>query len=260
MKYKHWLLMTTLAVTAVAAQGVVSFATTNSESSIGQVRVQDVASYTTTGAMLVPEQVEVPREVLAAESYVEVPVYYNGKVANNIITFLEKTCNKGNSNEVYVGGYTAVTVKAYAYKTGSNVKVGAVVTYINKDGQTVSDWWDNIEQFYSMEEAENSIAWPTCENYSLNVEEGIAFVMPDQNENDLRIIFEVSGVKSSFSRATNQGVYLLEEAPEVDEDKDEEKPEVDEDKAEEKPEVDEDKEKPNGGLIFIGIPDYSDEP
>lgn len=160
----------------------------------------------------------IPNEVLAAESYIEIPVYFNGQVADAVVTYLEKACNIGNANEVFINGYATLSVKAYAYKTGSNIKVGATISYLTKDHQFVTDWWDNVEQFYSIEEAESAIAWPACDNYALTLNDKITFEMPDQNENDLRLSLSIAGVKTSFSRPTAQGVYLSEDSGVTDKD------------------------------------------
>lgn len=152
--------------------------------------------------------IAVPTEVINANTYVEIPVTYKEAVTPIVSAYLEKSGNHGNSNAFHISGYANFIIKAYAYKTGSNIKVGASISYINTAGNLVTDWWDNIEQFYSVEEAESLIAWPNCSNYALNVEDTIRFEMPDQNENDLRVNLMLSGVKSSFSRPTNQGVAL----------------------------------------------------
>jgi len=237
MKSRRWVSVVTLIVATLTAQSAVTYATTSTivaDQSFCGFEC-GVLGRTTTSTIVADQSEQIPNEVLAAESYVEVPVICNGEEADNVVTFLEKLCNKGNSNEVYVGGYVAINVKAYAYKTGSNIKVGAVITYMNKNGEVVSDWWDNVEQFYSIEEANTYGLWTDNATYTLNLLDNISFTMPDQNENDLRITLELVGMKSTFSRPTNQNVDLLEEVSEGEEDK---VPEVEEDKV---PEVEEDK-------------------
>jgi len=200
MKLKYWLSGIVLTVIAVRCQVITTYGATS------QILNQIPA---------------VPNEVLAAESYVEIPIYYDSEIADSIEVFLEKVCNEGNSNKVYVGGNINLMIKGYAYKTGNNIKIGATLTYKTKDGLVVTDWWDNIEQFNLNSEAETKLYWTNCEGYSLNVEENIRFVLPDQNENDLRLLVTIAGLNSSFSRPTNQGVYLITEEDEDTEDNNE---------------------------------------
>ncbi|MDF2877784.1 MAG: hypothetical protein K0S30_880, partial [Clostridia bacterium] len=150
----------------------------------------------------------IPNEVVG-KTYIEIPVKFKGDITSMISAYVRKAQTTGNANELFdISGYVIFDIKAYAYETGSEVKVGAEITYKDKDGNTQKDWWDNVEQLNK-----SAIGWPSCSGYFITVQDNIRFVEPYQNKTELRIMLEMKGKNSGFSRATNHGVSLSQNAP-----------------------------------------------
>lgn len=132
----------------------------------------------------------VPTEVSSNE-YVEIPIKQNGKV----ISAFKQTMQKGTSS-----GQVVIYVKAYAYKTGNQIKTSTMISYLATDGTMPTEFFDQIGT-YSLEE----IGWPSCSGFYIEPSKKLEFSGPNDNEKRVKVTFKTS-LGDEFYRYTEKDV------------------------------------------------------
>lgn len=150
----------------------------------------------------------VPNAVKSADGgYKQVPVYFNGQQVTEFNVFLRKFNDKGNANELFdISGTATFRVKSYAYKTGSDVKVGTYIECLGTDGKWFEmDWRDREDQISS---GDADAYLKDTKDLSVTIKD-IQFTMPNQNDTDLRVTFYMkTSTGGEFARPTNKNVQF----------------------------------------------------
>lgn len=144
----------------------------------------------------------VPSEVKNAEGYRQLAVTYNGQDGENIQVELKKERTQGNPNEIFsISGIATLRIRAYAYKTGSEIKLGTYVECLGEDGNWFEmDWRDREDQvsIHSLDQLP-----------SITVTD-IDFVSKD-NETDNRLWIKMqASTGGTFERATAKNVQFAQ--------------------------------------------------
>lgn len=150
----------------------------------------------------------IPNEVKSADGgYKQVPVYFNGQQVTEFNVFLRKFNDKGNANELFdISGTATFRVKSYAYKTGSDVKVGTYIECLGTDGKWFEMDWRDREDQISSGDADAYIKG--TKDLSVTIKD-IQFTMPNQNDTDLRVTFYMkTSTGGEFARPTNKNVQF----------------------------------------------------
>lgn len=134
---------------------------------------------------------ELPSE-LTSKKYVEIPVYYGTEQTSIISKELSKTVNG-----ITLKGKAIFYIRAFAYETGDQIKIGSQVNFIGADGKLQQEWWD---QNITTDKA--SVNWPTCDKAYVTVNDDMQFVSKDQNIDETRVVFSMTALGNTFSRAT----------------------------------------------------------
>ena len=132
----------------------------------------------------------IPTEVSGNE-YVEIPIKQNGKVISSI----KQTMQKGTSS-----GQVVIYVKAYAYKTGNQIKTSTMISYLAADGTMPTEFFDQIGT-YSLEE----IGWPSCSGFYIEPSKELEFSGPNDNEKRVKVTLKTS-LGDEFYRYTEKDV------------------------------------------------------
>lgn len=153
--------------------------------------------------------VSVPNQVTSASStYKQIPVYFNGNEVTEFSTGLRKYNDTAvNANEKFdISGIATFRVRAYAYGTGNNVKLGTYIECLGTDGNWFEmDWRDQEDQVNGTDLA---AFIEGNKDVSITITD-IQFTMPNQNENDLRVTFSMeASTGGKFSRPTNKNVQF----------------------------------------------------
>lgn len=134
---------------------------------------------------------ELPSEV-TSKKYMEIPVYYGTEQTSIISKELSKTVN-GTT----LKGKAIFYIRAFIYETGDQVKIGSQVNFIGADGKLQQEWWD---QNITTDKA--SVNWPTCDKVYVTVNDDMQFVSQTQNIDETRVVFSMTALGNTFSRAT----------------------------------------------------------
>ncbi len=165
------------------------------------------------------EELKLPTE-LNDKYYTEIPVYYNGNKVNEVTLHLNKTYTNGGK-QYELNGDVSVKLKGYAYKDGSNVKLGLVYGfygYNNWPGDPVnSNEKDDIvwiQNFYeqvgnhqvslntnNIDEWKNSV---NKNNYTINFEE-IKFRDSSTQGRDVFCVATAKSNNAVFNGSDDQG-------------------------------------------------------
>lgn len=156
----------------------------------------------------------IPNEVANAESYVAVPVKdAQGNIITTISQYVEKVITTGAPNQQCdVRGYTNIGVRAFAYLTGNQVKVGLELSYLDTNGQQVKDWWDGVGVISA-----DTLGYPNVTDLTVEIKDDLQFSMPDQNNNDFRVRFTAAtNYGGVFNRDTTRGIQVGEKVESVE--------------------------------------------
>ena len=132
----------------------------------------------------------VPTEVSGNE-YVQLNVKQDGEVIQEI----QQTLTKGTET-----GTVVIYVKAYAYKTGDQIKTSTVITYLTEEGKMRTEDFDQIGTL-----SQSDIGWPTCKDFYIEVDKPLEFDGPNDNQRRVIVSFKTSTGKS-FYRHTEENV------------------------------------------------------
>lgn len=132
----------------------------------------------------------VPTEV-SSTGYVQLNVKQDGKVIQEI----QQTLTKGTET-----GTVVIYVKAYAYKTGEQIKTSTVITYLTEEGKMRTEDFDQIGTL-----SQSEIGWPTCKDFYIEVDKPLEFDGPNDNQRRVIVSFKTSTGKS-FYRHTEENV------------------------------------------------------
>lgn len=151
----------------------------------------------------------IPSEVKKADGgYKQVPVYFNGAEVTEFNVFLRKYNDTAqNANERFdISGTATFRVRSYAYKTGSDVKVGTYIECLGTDGEWFEMNWRDREDQISSGDADAYLKGE--KDLSVTIKD-IQFTMPNQNDTDLRVTFYMkTSTGGEFSRPTEKNIQF----------------------------------------------------
>ncbi len=148
----------------------------------------------------------VPSEVANADHFKEIPIYYKGERVEVFQEYLRKYNDTAvNENEKFdIKGTATFKVKAYAYQTGNEVKLGTYIQCLGEDGNWFEMNWRDREDQVSTSALQGYIKG--SQSVSITID-NIAFAYPNSNKSDLRLIFKMqASTGGSFQRETAKGV------------------------------------------------------
>ena len=152
-----------------------------------------VLPYQVTYAAAALNAAGIPTEV-ANNTYVEIPVYQDGEEVSMLSQYMEKS-------EEYKG-YANIEVRAFAYQTGTQVKIGVLISYYDEDGNRRDEFFDGV----GVDDPE-TINWPECKGLSVSKNGDFTFSGPNDNEKRILIPF-ITSTGQQFSRYTEKAVLL----------------------------------------------------
>lgn len=151
-----------------------------------------IFSYQLSSASVEMNEAGVPAEV-ADKEYVKIPVYQDGEVTSVISQYMKKGDYKGYAN---------LGVTGYAYKTGSQIKLGVVISYFDENQLFHQEFFDGVGV-----DNPSDVNWPSCEGAYLAVNGAFEFSGQNDNEKRLNIPFRTS-TGQEFARYTEQNLLL----------------------------------------------------
>lgn len=142
----------------------------------------------------------VPSEVKNSEGYQQIAVTYNGQDGENIQVELKKERKQGNPNEIFsISGTATLRIRAYAYKTGSEIKLGTYVECLGEDGNWFEMDWRDREDQVSIDSLDQV---PSITVTDIDFES-----KENKNDNRLKIKMKAS-TGGTFERATAKNVQF----------------------------------------------------
>lgn len=137
-----------------------------------------------------PDQMAIPGVVKNAQSYKEIPVYYEQGNNNSttpveaVTVYLKKT---GGTHEAE--GYATFKVKGYAYRNNTDITLGIVYGYYRPDGTWTEEFLDqagieNLEGVYPGSEWKNDATWDEWKTREYWTRVTDFTLTPDQENNE----------------------------------------------------------------------------
>ena len=143
----------------------------------------------------------VPSQVTSAD-YKQIPVYFEGNQVTEFSTYLRKyNDTAANANERFdISGTATFRVRAYAYGTGDNVKLGTYIECLGTDGNWFEMDWRDQEDQVSKDDLKKFLSG----NQELNITiTDIQFKLPNSNANEKHLRFWMAAsTGGKFERQT----------------------------------------------------------
>ncbi len=154
-----------------------------------------------------PEPSLHPAEV--GTNFKQLPIYYAGDEVSKFSKFMRKYNDTATnpSEQFDVSGTVRFRVRAYAYGTGNDIKIGTYIDTRTQDGGwELADWQPNEVEF-SAEEAKDYMDG----KIKLSMEiENIRFAVPNTNKDDLRVNFKIkTSTGKEFDRTTAKSIKFM---------------------------------------------------
>lgn len=151
----------------------------------------------------------VPSQVTSASSdYKQIPVYFKGNQVTEFSTYLRKyNDTAANANERFdISGTATFRVRAYAYATGDDVKLGTYIECLGTDGNWFQMNWRDQEDQVSKDTLKKFLNG----NQELNITiTDIQFTLPNSNANEKHLRFWMTAsTGGKFERQTETEVQF----------------------------------------------------
>lgn len=149
----------------------------------------------------------VPSQVTSAD-YKQIPVYFEGNQVTEFSTYLRKyNDTAANANERFdISGTATFRVRAYAYATGDDVKLGTYIECLGTDGNWFQMNWRDQEDQVSKDALKKFLNG----NQELNITiTDIQFTLPNSNANEKHLRFWMTAsTGGKFERQTETEVQF----------------------------------------------------